>query len=148
MKVKYSAVHDLQQTWRRLLVFTTTSLRRYLQTYTEDTEANKSVELSREKCFIYIPQPSYSSLLLVYILSSALEPLSASLLFSLCSKEEHEKHLCCRSFGVALAEDRPCPFALFCPVMPFLRSTQGPAGFHLASSHFGPLYPLSGARLP
>lgn len=58
MKVKYSAVHDLQQTWRRLLVFTTTSLRRYLQTYTEETEANKSVELSREKMF-YIYTPAF-----------------------------------------------------------------------------------------
>lgn len=58
MKVKYSAVHDLKQTWRRLLVFTTTSLRRYLQTYTEETEANKSVELSREKMF-YIYTPAF-----------------------------------------------------------------------------------------
>lgn len=83
----------------------------------------------------------YMYLPAVYTLFSppAIQPLFISLLFCLSSKEKHEKHLCCRSFGVALAGDMPSRFSSFRSVMPFLRSTQGPAGCHPATLHSGPL---------
>lgn len=96
--------------------------------------------------YVYISIPAVYAFLPFFLLLSNFSSALFIFLSLAHSKEEHEKHLCFRRFGVALAGDRPPPVSFFCSVMPFLRCTQGPAGFFVAASCLGPIHPPYGTR--